>query len=70
MGGGYEFPDGVPVKIDITLLGANLSAHGQDIASKNSNDSIICFICFNCIISIIVRCLNINTILCGFLMLF
>ncbi len=44
---GYEFPDGVTVGIDMTLLQANLSAHGQDIAAKKSNDSIICFICFN-----------------------
>jgi hypothetical protein len=29
------------------LLRANLSAHGQDIAARNSNDSLICFICFN-----------------------
>ena len=44
---GYEFPDGVPDRIDMRLLRANLSAHGQDIAARNSNDSLICFICFN-----------------------
>ena len=44
---GYEFPDGIPDKIDMRLLTANLSAHGQDIAVRNSNDSLICFICFN-----------------------
>jgi hypothetical protein len=44
---GYEFPDGVPDGIDMALLIANLSAHGQDIAAWNSNDSVICFICFN-----------------------
>ena len=44
---GYEFPDGVPKRIDMRLLRANLSAHGQDIAARNSIDSLICFICFN-----------------------
>ena len=44
---GYEFPDGIPDGIYMTLLIANLSAHGQDIAARNSNDSLICFICFN-----------------------
>ena len=42
---GYEFPDGVPDRIDMRLLRANLSAHGQDIAARNSNDSRICFVC-------------------------
>jgi hypothetical protein len=44
---GYEFPDGVPDGIDIMLLIANVSAHGQDIVPQNRNDSVICFICFN-----------------------
>jgi hypothetical protein len=44
---GYEFPGGIPDGIYMTLLIANLSAHGQDIAARNHNDSLICFICFN-----------------------
>ena len=44
---GHEYPDGLPEGVDRAQLLSRLSEHGKANASKNLNDALLCFICFN-----------------------
>jgi hypothetical protein len=44
---GHEYPDGLPEGVDRAELLSRFSEHGKANASKNCNDALLCFICFN-----------------------
>ena len=48
---GHEYPDGLPEGVDRAQLLSRLSEHGKANASKNLNDALLCFICYNAVSS-------------------
>ncbi len=49
---GHEYPDGLPEGIDRAQLVSRFSEHGKANASKNRNDALLCFICYNAALSL------------------